>query len=57
MNALTKEAVGYETYGYWPWHNAEEAAKDCEDHVSLPGTNRLASSLVLRQYSRHLSSV
>ncbi|KAK3299658.1 putative epoxide hydrolase [Chaetomium fimeti] len=30
--ALTRKAVGYETYGYWPWHNSEEAAKDCDEH-------------------------
>jgi len=35
MLALSKEAVGYETYGYWPWHNSESAIKDCDEHVSL----------------------
>jgi len=34
MLALTKEAFGYETYGYWPWHNSELAIKDCDEHVS-----------------------
>lgn len=34
MLELTKQAFGYETYGYWPWHNSDEAAKDCDDHVS-----------------------
>ncbi|KAH6643359.1 putative epoxide hydrolase [Truncatella angustata] len=29
---LTREALGYETYGYWLWHNSEEAQKDCEEH-------------------------
>ncbi|RYP40478.1 hypothetical protein DL768_010624 [Monosporascus sp. mg162] len=29
---LTKKMFGYETYGYWPWHNSEEAAKDCDEH-------------------------
>ncbi|KAI0128326.1 Alpha/Beta hydrolase protein, partial [Xylariales sp. AK1849] len=28
----TREAFGYETYGYWLWHNTEEAIKDCEEH-------------------------
>lgn len=32
--ALSKAAVGYVTYGYWPWHNTEEAVKDCDKHVS-----------------------
>ncbi|KAK3945113.1 Alpha/Beta hydrolase protein [Diplogelasinospora grovesii] len=32
MNALTKEAFGYETYGYWPCHNSEEAAQDSDEH-------------------------
>ncbi|KAH9886872.1 Alpha/Beta hydrolase protein [Xylariomycetidae sp. FL2044] len=32
MMALTREAFGYETYGYWPWHNSDEAAKECDDH-------------------------
>ncbi|KAI0205866.1 Alpha/Beta hydrolase protein [Astrocystis sublimbata] len=31
MLSLTKEAFGYETYGYWPWHNSDEAAKECDD--------------------------
>jgi soluble epoxide hydrolase/lipid-phosphate phosphatase len=31
---LTKEVFGYETYGYWLWHNTEEAVKDCEENVS-----------------------
>ncbi|KAK7413505.1 hypothetical protein QQX98_007653 [Neonectria punicea] len=32
FNKLSREAFGYETYGYWLWHNTEEAVKDCEDH-------------------------
>ncbi|KAK8132048.1 alpha/beta-hydrolase [Apiospora kogelbergensis] len=30
--ALTRQMFGYETYGYWPWHNSEEAAKDCDQN-------------------------
>ncbi|KAI1932862.1 hypothetical protein LOZ12_000267 [Ophidiomyces ophidiicola] len=29
---LTKSIVGYETYGYWKWHNTEEAAVDNNEH-------------------------
>lgn len=35
FNKHTEEAFGYATYGYWPWHNTEEAVKDCDDHVRL----------------------
>ncbi|KAJ6115381.1 epoxide hydrolase, partial [Penicillium sp. IBT 16267x] len=31
INAQTKALIGYETFGYWPWHNTEEAIKDCDD--------------------------
>ncbi|GIJ97897.1 hypothetical protein Aspvir_000003 [Aspergillus viridinutans] len=27
---LTKSLVGYATFGYWLWHNTDEAAVDCE---------------------------
>ncbi|KAE8383449.1 putative epoxide hydrolase [Aspergillus bertholletiae] len=29
---ITKKMIGYETFGYWKWHNTDEAAKDCNDH-------------------------
>ncbi|PWY67878.1 epoxide hydrolase [Aspergillus heteromorphus CBS 117.55] len=29
---LTQKLVGYETYGYWKWHNSEEAAAEMEAH-------------------------
>ncbi|KAE8158538.1 putative epoxide hydrolase [Aspergillus tamarii] len=28
----TKSIVGYETFGYWRWHNTAEAAQDCDNH-------------------------
>ena len=34
LNTLTRDLFGYETYGYWPWHNSEEAVKACDEHVS-----------------------
>ncbi|PHH91786.1 hypothetical protein CDD83_10282 [Cordyceps sp. RAO-2017] len=32
LNKASREAFGYETFGYWWWHNTEEAVKDCQDH-------------------------
>ncbi|KAI0465542.1 Alpha/Beta hydrolase protein [Xylaria cf. heliscus] len=32
INNQTKGLFGYSTNGYWPWHNSEEAIKDCDDH-------------------------
>ncbi|EJP66152.1 epoxide hydrolase, putative [Beauveria bassiana ARSEF 2860] len=29
---VSRETFGYETYGYWLWHNTDQAAKDCNDH-------------------------
>ncbi|KAL9112409.1 MAG: hypothetical protein Q9227_003251 [Pyrenula ochraceoflavens] len=29
---LTQQLFGYATYGYWKWHNTEEAVKDCNEH-------------------------
>ncbi|KAJ1712724.1 hypothetical protein CA14_011218 [Aspergillus flavus] len=28
----TKSIIGYETFGYWKWHNTDEAAQDCNNH-------------------------
>jgi len=33
FNKLTEKLFGYSTYGYWPWHDSEEAVKDCDEHV------------------------
>ena len=30
---MTQNAFGYATYGYWKWHNTEEAVKDCNENV------------------------
>jgi hypothetical protein len=30
---LTEKLYGYATYGYWKWHNTEEAVKDCDENV------------------------
>ncbi|KAK9420622.1 putative AB hydrolase-1 domain-containing protein [Seiridium unicorne] len=30
--ALTREVFGYETCGYWPWHNTEGAIEECDEH-------------------------
>ncbi|KAL9121424.1 MAG: hypothetical protein Q9187_002016 [Circinaria calcarea] len=27
---LTQNLFGYATYGYWPWHNTEDAVKSCD---------------------------
>lgn len=35
FNAYTESLFGYPTYGYWPWHNTEDAVKDCDEHVSF----------------------
>ncbi|RYP25030.1 hypothetical protein DL765_000258 [Monosporascus sp. GIB2] len=32
FNQFTEQFFGYPTYGYWPWHNTEQAVKDCDDH-------------------------
>ncbi|KAJ5204661.1 epoxide hydrolase [Penicillium cinerascens] len=32
INAYTESLVGYPTYGYWPWHNTDDAVKDCDEH-------------------------
>ncbi|KAJ5263144.1 epoxide hydrolase [Penicillium angulare] len=32
INAYTESLFGYPTYGYWPWHNNEDAVKDCDEH-------------------------
>ncbi|KAJ5640114.1 epoxide hydrolase [Penicillium longicatenatum] len=32
INAYFKSLIGYEPFGYWPWHNTEEAVNDCDDH-------------------------
>ena len=32
---LTQSAFGYATYGYWKWHNTEEAVKTCDENVSF----------------------
>ncbi|KAI1323181.1 putative epoxide hydrolase [Xylariaceae sp. FL0255] len=32
INEQTAKIFGYSTNGYWPWHNTEEAVKDCDDH-------------------------
>ncbi|ORY68268.1 putative epoxide hydrolase [Pseudomassariella vexata] len=32
FNKFTEQLFGYSTYGYWPWHNTEEAVKDCNEN-------------------------
>ncbi|PYH95678.1 alpha/beta-hydrolase [Aspergillus ellipticus CBS 707.79] len=44
---LSKKLIGYETFGYWKWHNTEEAAADMEAnpasafHLIYPHDNLL----------------
>ncbi|ERF68922.1 hypothetical protein EPUS_08082 [Endocarpon pusillum Z07020] len=32
FNDMTENAFGYAAYGYWKWHNTEEAVKDCDEN-------------------------
>ncbi|KAI0508528.1 putative epoxide hydrolase [Xylaria bambusicola] len=32
INEQTESMFGYSTNGYWPWHNTEEAIKDCNEN-------------------------
>ncbi|OQD80025.1 hypothetical protein PENANT_c040G02023 [Penicillium antarcticum] len=32
FNAHTEDLFGYPTYGYWPWHNTDDAVGDCDEH-------------------------
>ncbi|PLB55852.1 putative epoxide hydrolase [Aspergillus steynii IBT 23096] len=32
IHELSKSVVGYETFGYWEWHNTEQAAVDNNEH-------------------------
>ena len=33
FNKLTQDLFGYSTYGYWPWHNTDDAVKTCDENV------------------------
>jgi hypothetical protein len=35
LNEATEKIFGYPLYGYWPWHNTEQAVEDCDKHVSV----------------------
>lgn len=44
FNAHTEKLFGYSTYGYWPWHNTEEAIQDCDYHVFYTETLELSKA-------------